>query len=146
MTKEFNNIEEIKRYYDSETNTYIFEEKGKLLDIRFNFNLDIKANIESYDIIANNIVAGNIIATKITAFEITANDISADDITATYIYANNIYAKDIKAYNIDADDILYYAVCYAYQNIACNSINGMRKNAKHFVLDGQLIIKRQVKE
>ena len=67
--------------------------------------------------------------------EVYAN-IKAYDIRAWNIKADNINAK-----NINALDISYYAVCFAYKNIECNSIKGRRKNAKHFVLDGELVVK-----
>ena len=93
-SKEFNNLEEIQKYYDEESNTYIFKENDEYIDtVVFNFDLNVKANID---------------------------------------------ALDIDAHNINAKDITYYAVCYAYENITCNSIKGILKNAKHFVLDGKI--------
>lgn len=119
MIKEFNKLEELEKYYNKETNTYVFKENNVYLDlVVFNFDLDVKATIN-----ANNI---------------KARDINARDINAWNINARDIYANDINAYNINANNISYYAVCYAYHNIKCNSIKGRRKNAKHFVLDGKL--------
>ena len=123
MIKEFNSLEEIQKYYDQETNTYVFKENGECIDIKFNFDLEVSANI----------VACDIIACKIKAHDIYANDIKADE-----IIANNIHTHDIKAIDIKADDISYYALCFAYNSIKCKSIEGRRKNAKHFVLDGKL--------
>ena len=110
MTKEFNSLDEIQKYYDEETNTYFFKENDKYIDVVFNFSLDVEANIRAFDINAQNIIAKNIIG------------------------------WNIKAINIIAHDISYYAVCYAYENIKCKSIKGMRHNTKHFVLDGKLEI------
>ena len=127
MTREFNSLEEIKKYYDEETNTYVFKEHGKYIDlVILNFNLNISANI---------------IAKSITAGDITALNIKFWDIKAKDINAKNIEAKDINAKNIEAKNILYYAVCFAYKNIKCQSIEGLRDNAKHFVLDGKIEIK-----
>ena len=98
MFKEFNTIEEIKKYYDEKTNTYVFKEDNRYIElVVFNFDLDINSSIIAWD-----------------------------------IYAYNIYAKDIS----------YCAVCFAYNNITCKSIQGRRKNAKHFVLDGVLEVER----
>lgn len=109
MTKEFYSIEEIEKYYDEVTNTYVFKENGEYVYlVVFNFNLDVTANI------------------------------NACNISACNINAWNIKARDINAWNIYADNIDYYAVCFAYYNIKCKSIIGRRKNAKHFVLDGKL--------
>ena len=109
MTKEFNSLQEIEKYYNKETNTYVFKEGNRYIDIvMFNFNLDINSNIEAYDIIA---------------WDINALDINADNINAI---------------NINANNISYYAVCFAYKNIKCKSIKGRRKNTKHFILDGKL--------
>ena len=126
MTKEFNSLEEIEEYYDEKSNTYIFKEDGKYIDlVVFNFDLNIQANID-----AKNIDAYNIDALNIDACNIDASDIKA----------MNIEAWDINAWNIEAQDISYYAVCFAYKNIKCKSIKGRRNNAKHFVLDGKLEI------
>ena len=66
--------------------------------------------------------------------EVKAN-ITAGDINAFDINAWNINAWNINAYNIN-----YWAVCVAYNNIECKSIKGRRKNSKHFVLDGELVV------
>lgn len=117
MVKEFNNIKEIKQYYDKESNTYEFKEDGEHIDlVVFNFDLNIKANI-------------------------VADDIKARDIKARNINARVINARDIIANDIDAVNIDYYAVCFAYKNIKCKSIKGIRSNAKHFALDGKIEVR-----
>ena len=122
MTKEFNSLQEIEKYYNKETNTYVFKENDRYIDsVVFNFDLDINANID--------------------AWEINAYDIDAYNISACTIDAYNINADNINAININANDINYYAVCFAYNNIKCKSIKGRRKNHKHFVLDGVLKVK-----
>lgn len=124
MIKEFNSLEEIQKYYDEETNTYIFKEDGWYIElVKFNFNLKVESTIDALDIDALDIEAGDIIA----------NSISARDIIARNIIANEIIANDIIA-----NDISYGAVCFAYNNIKCKSIKGRRENHKHFVLDGKL--------
>ena len=155
MVKQFNSFDEIKKYYDEESNTYIFREDGVNIDlVVLNFNLDINANIiadtiRGWNINANDIdvynidcydtVAKNIVACSINAHDIEANDIeTTEDIKAWNIYAHNITAKNIMADNIYAHDISYWAICYAIQNIECHSIKGRRKNHKQFVLDGTL--------
>ncbi len=128
MIKEFNNLEEIQKYYNKETNTYVFIEDNRYIDlVVFNFDLDIKADIEAKDI---------------KACIINSKDINALDINAICINAEDINASNINAYNIYANDISYCAVCFAYNNIKCKSIKGRRKNAKHFVLDGTLDVKK----
>ena len=169
MVKEFNNLEEIKKYYDEQTKTFIFQEDNYLLDkVIFNFDLNINANIIVRDIEANNINAWNIIAKNIEANnidvwdikaldinacnfdanninvkDIYADNITADDISASNIYANNIHTDNINALNIRALDINYYSLCFAYENIKCKSIKGRANNAKHFVLDGVLEIENE---
>lgn len=126
MTREFNGLNEIEKYYYEKSNTYVFKEDGYYIDlVVFNFNLNIQANIDAKDIGALNIDALNI---------------DACNIDASDIKAMNIEAWDINAWNIEAQDISYYAVCFAYKNIKCKSIKGRRNNAKHFVLDGKLEI------
>ena len=133
MSKEFYSIEEIEKYYDEVTNTYVFEENGEYIDlVVLNFDLNIEADIDAKHIKAWNIDAWNIDAWNIDAWDITAYDINAWDITA----------YDINAWDINTHNISYYAVCYAYNNIKCKSIKGRRKNAKHFVLDGKLEVEK----
>ena len=144
MTKEFNNLEEIEKYYNKETNTYVFNENGKYIDlVVFDFDLNVEANIKAldinaYDIYAMNINSMNIDACDIKAYDIYARNINACNIDAMNINSMNIDACDIKAYDIKANDISYYAICVAYKDIRCKSIKGIRENAKHFVLNGVL--------
>ena len=126
--KIFNSLEEIKPFYNKNTNTFEFIEKGEWLDIRFNFVVSVKSNIKAMNIKAMGINAWNIKASNIIASNIVAWDIKAGDIKAV-----NIKAGDIKA-----GDINFYGVCYAYKNIKCKSIKGRQKNAKYFCLDGEV--------
>ena len=136
MTKEFNSFEEIKKYYDEKSNTYIFKENDEYIDlVVFNFDLNTSANIE-----AGCIDAMNINAVDIRAWDIDTRDLNALNIDASDIYAWDIYACNIAAENIKAKNISYFAVCFACDNIKCKSIKGRRENAKHFVLDGKLEI------
>lgn len=124
MTKVFNNLADIQKYYNEESNTYIFKEYGIYLNlVIFNFDLNVKSNIYAWNIYARNIDALNI---------------NAKDIYVCYLNANDIKAHDISAASIKANNINYYAVCYAYNNIKCNSIKGRKHNSKHFVLDGSI--------
>lgn len=130
--KEFNSIDEMMPYYDEEKDLFYIED-----DIKLNFDLDGAW----WDITARNINAMNIDALDINAMNINAVDITARNINACDINARNINAYDINAWEINAKDISYYAVCFAYKNILCDSIEGTRENARHFVLDGELIVK-----
>lgn len=150
MAKEFNSLDEMQKYYDEKSNTYIFKEDGRYIDIVFNFNLDVGANIDAGDINALNIkamnidsrdiICGNIDVINIKALDIKSYNIHANNIDACDIDALDIKAGNIEAVNIEALDVNYFAVCFAYNNIKCKSIKGSRKNAKHFVLDGKLEI------
>ena len=141
MIKEFNNMEEIQKYYDKKTNTYNFKEDGEYIDlVIFNFSLNIPSNIKAWDINACDIKAWDIYACNINAWDIIGGDIIACNIKAGCIIASDISARDINANNIKCFDIDYYAVCFAYESIKCKSIKGHRENAKHFVLDGEVEI------
>ena len=157
MTREFNSLDEIQKYYDEKSNTYIFREDGIYIDLFiFKFNLDVDANISAsnirgwnikaydidvYEIYAQDIVVKNIDACSINAHDIEAVDIETyEDIKAWDIHAHNITAKNIIADNIYAYDISYWAVCYAIQNIECHSMKGRRKNHTYFALDGSIYI------
>ncbi len=151
MVKEFNNLKEIKKYYDRKTNTYVFKEDNKYIDlVVFNFDLNIKSNIYAQQLEARNINTCNINAWNVNAWDIGACDVNAWDINArdinawniraSRIRARDINANDINSFSIVADNINYFAVCFAYENIKCKSIKGRRENAKHFVLDGKIEI------
>ena len=105
-------------------------------DLNIEEDLIVEGNIYGKDGLRYNINAWNINALNITALDIDALDIDAWDINAL-----NINASNINAWDIDAKNIYYYAVCFAYKNINCKSIEGRRENCKHFVLDGEIKIK-----
>ena len=92
--------------------------------------------IEDYEKDDNLKVEGNIYGKDGIRYNINARNIDAWNINA-----RNINARNIDARNIDAGNIIYYAVCFAYNNFKCKSIKGRRDNCKHFVLDGEIIIK-----
>jgi hypothetical protein len=104
------------------------------------FNLNVKGNLYTKSINARDINAKDINAKDIDARDINARDIDARDINAKDIDAGDINAKDI-----DARDIFYYAVCFAYNDIKCRTIKGKKDNSRHFVLDGEIIIKEEKK-
>ncbi|MEG0485778.1 MAG: hypothetical protein RR576_10065 [Oscillospiraceae bacterium] len=163
--KTFNSLEEIKPYYNEETDTYEFVEDGDLFDVYFEFDLKIRANIKAREIYAQDIKACDINAWDIDARDIKACDIDACDIDAQDIIAKDIEvcdinarginarginaqdidakdikACDIKAWNINAQDISYWAVCFAQFTFKCKSIVGKRKNSKHFCLDSKIVV------
>lgn len=134
------NIEEMKKYYNEDTNAYIFKD-----NVEFVINVSVDSNITAYNINACDIKARDIKACDINAYDIDASDIKAGDINACEITAYDINAWDINAGDINAKNISYYAVCYAYNNITCETIKGRRENAKHFCLDGEITIKGESK-
>ena len=136
--KTFKNFEEIKQYYNEDTNTYEFVENEQLLDVELIFELSVDSNIH-----AGNIKALNIKALNINAWDIDASDIDALGINARDINACNINARDINACNINAKDIFFYAVCFARKTFVCKSIKGQRDNNKYFCLDSDVVIKNE---
>jgi hypothetical protein len=167
----FKKLQQLKPYYNQEINTYVFNDdvtfefdlvvrsninaqniNAKHINARYINALDIDAeDIDAWYINAGNINSGNIKSGDIKArhikaryintLDIDAEDIDAEDINACNINSWSIYSMDIYAHNINARDISYFAVCYAYDNITCTSIQGRKHNHKHFVLDGQITIK-----
>ena len=145
-----NSIEEMEKYFDKESNTYVFPDS---IDIEFDLNIksninaeDIEAwNIEARNINAGDIQARNIEAWNIDAWDINAGDIQARNINAGDIQARNIKAWDIKAWNINAwninaKDISFFAFCISYNDIECKNIKGKRKNSFYKCLDGKVKI------
>ena len=129
--KVFNNLEEMKPYYNKETNIYEFIENNRLIDIKIDFDLNIECDINAWNINASNINSGYINAWNINSGDINAWDINARDINA----------RDINAIDINANNISFYAVCFAYKTFVCNSIEGRRENSKYFCLDSDVVIK-----
>lgn len=124
--KVFNNLEEMKPYYNKETNIYEFIENNRLIDIKIDFDLNIECDINAWNINASNINSGDINAWNINSWDINARDINA---------------RDINAIDINANNISFYAVCFAYKTFVCNSIEGRRENSKYFCLDSNVVIK-----
>ena len=155
MFRVFNNLKEMKKYYDKKTNTYRFIENNKFIDeIIINFDLNIESNIEAHNVRGTSITAKNIHALNISAWEINAYDIEsrcidvgvirARDIYTSTIEAMDIYARDINAtfgidaINIYARDIVYTATCSAYEDFKCNSIKCGHQIPLHYSLYGKL--------
>ena len=64
--KEFNNINELEKYYDEKTNTYVCKEGEDYIElVIFNFDLNIQANIYAWDIEGCNINAKDIMWARI---------------------------------------------------------------------------------
>lgn len=141
MIEIFNSLEEIQKYYDKETNTYIFKENDIFIDtIVFNFTLEVNANIRggnirAWDIKAFDIRATNISCLNIMAIDIDARNIDCINLTAKDIIALNIDALNITARNINVDNIFAksidargeidcYDTCVASEYIKCKSIIG----------------------
>ena len=89
MVKEFNSLEDVQKYYDAESNTYIFkefkEDEKYIRLIIFHFDFNVEANID--------------------AWTICAKDINAKNINTFNIFSQNIHAEDIKANDIKSKDI-----------------------------------------
>lgn len=83
------NLEEMKKYYNEETSTYVFND-----DIEFTFDVDVYANIKAMDIKAMDIKALDINAKCIDVWNVSAHDVKVWNISANYIKANNVYAND----------------------------------------------------
>ena len=112
IIREFNNLGEIQKYYNSNTNTYIFEENEEPIDlVVFNFGLNVEANIKALNIDALNISALDIQALDIDVHNLSARDIEANNIYCTgnidalYISAKDIRVEDFRALEVDVSDI-----------------------------------------
>lgn len=106
-------------------------------DLYINCDLELDTNIKCKNIYSQHTLnIGNL-----DAININVKNLIANTVIALNINTENIDAKSITAYNnIKSNNINYCSVCYAHQNIECNSIKGERRNSKHFVLDGEIII------
>ena len=140
-----NNVDEMRKYYNSATNTYDFQENGQPLSIVLMNDFITKASIKAKNITAKDINCNSIIAYNIKALDITVkntidcNYIMADNITSYKINASNIlvsyltsvetYATGIiiadgyiKSYNLKAKSII--ATKLYINDIRVYDING----------------------
>lgn len=100
---------------------------------------NIKANtIKTSDIFATDIIAENVDCCIVHCGEVVANHIQTMDFEAGDVKTDVLVADTIRATNIDAKNISYNTVCYAIENIICETIKGKHPNSKHFVLDGKI--------
>ena len=91
-----NNVDEMRQYYNSATNTYDFQENGQPLSILLMNDFITKASIKAKNITAKDINCNSIIAYNIKALDIIAKD----TIDCNYIMADNITSYKINASNI----------------------------------------------
>ena len=96
-------------------------------DIKFTFNLNMKIDIDAYNIYADNV---DICINSINAININVNNIIANIIVSDIIKANNIKTNNIEANNIKADYIK--ANILRAKNIEVNYIdNNLYKKTKN---------------
>jgi hypothetical protein len=100
-------------------------------DLDLDINIKCKSIFSDYDLSMGNLDALNVRVKNLTANTIKLTNLNAEDVNVRSVEALN----KIKAHNI-----VYYSVCFAYNNIECKSIKGTRNNSKHFSLDGELLI------
>lgn len=92
--KKFNNLEEIKKYYIPEINTYSFEENGRYLNVLFMFDVNVDSNI-----FANNIKAKDIECLELSTVDIDAYDVKANRLIACNIEALTVNVRDKIVYS-----------------------------------------------
>ena len=121
--KKFYNLEEMKEYYNSKTDTFYIED-----DIEILFDLHCTWNIIAYNIVGSDITAWNIDCHNLSAYTVLAKG---------RINAIDINVMTLKAYGIHALNIKYWDICVAYKDIECYSIRGYRSNSVHLSLDNK---------
>ena len=106
-------------------------------DIYINCDIELDANIKCKNIYSEySLTIGDL-----DALNVEVNNLTVNKIRATNLKVVSISARNIEILNeIKANRISYYAVCFACNNIECNTIKGERINSKHFSLDGKVII------
>ena len=106
--KKFYNLEEIKKYYVPEINTYMFEENGRYLNVLFMFDINVDSNI----------FANNIKAKDIECLELSTVDIDAYDVKASRLIACNIEALTVNV----RDKIVYSGEINIRYSINCGKL------------------------
>jgi len=89
----------------------------------------------------NLIVKGNLDCWNLNCWNLNCCDLDCYDLDCMNLNCCDLDCGDLNCMNLDCkENVSYYAVCFAYNNIKCKSIEGRRDNSKHFVLDGEIII------
>jgi len=112
------------------------------------YALTVKGNLKAYDVLVADLFAVDVIVHDIFVGDIFARNLTTHHMSTNSIFAlKDIFAGDIAAAgSISARSIWYNGVCYAYRDIECTSIEGMREDSRHFSLDGKVIIIRKKEE
>ena len=163
----FKNIEEMKPYYNAETNTYEFKENDRMLDISIEFDLDCLANIEARDIKAKNITALYIKSDNLDAYDIIAENVevrelvSASEIkvklklSARIIESETIEAGKISAvyvtatHSINACNIVATSIVTLYLNANCintHEISAKEISYSNYLINSESIVCMSIKE
>ena len=109
ITREFKWIDEIDKYYDEKSNTYVFKEGDKYIDlVIINFDLYVDADIEACDL---------------ECMDIKARYLDVMDLNALKVEADTVNAHTIKAYKIECDNLIYRSKYSESKHIICKSIN-----------------------
>lgn len=138
--------EDIEIHCDIKVNSHIYARNiyakdinAKDVNARYINAKDVNARcINAFDVKVQNIDARYVNVKDIYARNIYAWNIYAMDVNVWNIMANDVEANDVNAWNIDARNILYYAVCIAYETFKCKSVKGRRENSVHMCLDGEI--------
>ena len=121
VNKEFNNLEEIKKYYNKYNNTYIFKENGEYIQsVVLNFDLDVKANINALNINAQHILDRQELIKKIDETNATISVLLASD------------KDDIKSWITEK----HHYFCYERKCIDYQSLDCIEKRYGHYVDEG----------
>ena len=91
------------------------------------------------------IVKGNLNCEDLNCRDLDCRDLNCwnldcRDLNCWNLNCRDLDCLDLSCCDLKARNISYYAVCFAYKNIECETIKGRRENCKHFVLDGKIII------
>ena len=108
--KKFNNLEEIKKYYIPEINTYSFEENGRCLNVLFMFDLEVDSNIFANNIKARDIECLELSTVDIDVYEVRASRLIAYNIEALVVNVRDkiVYSGEINIrYSINCGKLLY---------------------------------------
>lgn len=118
-----NKFDQIKKFYNSKTNTYEFIKNNKFLDVFFDININVNSSI-----IGGKIEGFNFTANNIDCLELEACNVISSNINAIHCSANKIHANKIKSITIECNELTAITVC-------CNEIECDRitvKTIKYF--------------
>jgi hypothetical protein len=104
-------------------------------------NGDLKChNLDCRDLDCHNLNCWDLDCHNLNCYDLNCWDLNCWDLNCCNLNCWDLDCHDLNCHDLDCLDLSFYAVCFAYKNIVCQSISSRRENSRYFVLDGKIFI------